>query len=323
VVCATEKWELLILDGATGQQVHRIKMDDWSDFQFVARRMFHPKVLLPALADGKLLVATYGKGPSQKAEGRLRAYDPTSGRILWEVPIPGGPDLAPMVVDGHVLTGGDGLVMAFNLEDGKLLWTADAGHKKDFGGGQVIEGHFIVSCGQDLLSLDPATGKVLWTAKTYAEPSVYGEDGWLLVFANLDGGPFSPSPKTWVMALNAGTGKQVWERKLGSSLMPWVQDGRVYCNAEEKVMARDLATGKLLWTVKCRTEPKLPLVPLGDSLLLVEDYQGQTTLHAMTPDSGQDRWTFTLDGASASGLGIPLERGFILPLPGGQLDLLR
>ncbi|HJW08619.1 MAG TPA: PQQ-binding-like beta-propeller repeat protein [Holophagaceae bacterium] len=324
VVAANESWELLILEAGTGKLLHRIKMDDWKDFQFITRRINHPKVLFPILEEGRLIVGTYGKGASLKAEGRLHAYDPASGKALWDLPIPGGPDFGPVVQDGKVLTGGNGQVLALDPKDGKQLWSVAFGRPKELGAGQVVAGRLLVSCGDQLMAVEAASGTRLWTAKAYADAFVLGEGDHVLAFAEITStGPFSQGTRAWIMALDARTGKQLWERKLGASQVPWIQDGRVYCNADEKLLALDLATGKPVWTLEHHQAPKMPILPVGNALVVADEYQGETLLKALDPATGKAKWTFTLQGGTAGGLTLPVGTGFILPLPGGQIDLLR
>lgn len=319
VLYATAAWELVLLDSDTGRCAHRIKMDEWSNF-ILGAKADHPKVLFPAFEGGRLLLATFGKGPSGKAEGRLHAYDPASGRAVWEVPVAGGADIPPVVDSDRVMVGGEGQVSAFALQDGKALWTSSIGSKDRLVSGQTVEGRFLVGAGHSLVALDAATGRKLWETAAMPGPLLLGEGGRIVLTENR--AAFGGT-KAWIVALDAATGARLWERKLVSSQMPWLQEGRIFCNAEEDLLALDPATGKPIWTFKLPRAPRYPLLPMGDLLLAANEFEGQTFIRALDTANGQARWTYTLDGQAGTGMMIPIEQGLLLPLPGGQLDLIQ
>lgn len=61
------------------------------------------------------------------ATGQLVALDVATGEIVWDVAEPKGSLAGATVVNDLVFTGGlDGLVRAYNVEDGSLLWTYQA-----------------------------------------------------------------------------------------------------------------------------------------------------------------------------------------------------
>ena len=55
------------------------------------------------------------------SDGRLYAFDGTTGKILWRA-VPGA-GYAPAVANGVVYTSTDGGLMAFNVKTGRLLWS--------------------------------------------------------------------------------------------------------------------------------------------------------------------------------------------------------
>ena len=93
-----------------------------------------------AVADGKIFapvfnMASYYSGGSMEdgsvdiagATGQLVCLDVVTGEILWDVAEPKGSLAGATVVNDVVFTGGlDGVVRAYNVEDGSLLWTYQA-----------------------------------------------------------------------------------------------------------------------------------------------------------------------------------------------------
>lgn len=58
-----------------------------------------------------------------KATGELVALDGATGKVLWDTEIPSGPLAGATIVNDLVFTGTlDGLVRAYNLKDGSLVW---------------------------------------------------------------------------------------------------------------------------------------------------------------------------------------------------------
>ncbi len=109
-----------------------------------------------AVADGKVFAPVFNMAsvysgsemdPSSfdisAATGQLVALDVATGEILWDIEEPTGSLAGATVVNDVVFTGGlDGVVRAYNVEDGSLLWTyqATAGLNAPF----TVSGDYLV-----------------------------------------------------------------------------------------------------------------------------------------------------------------------------------
>ncbi len=109
-----------------------------------------------------------------------------------------------------------------------------------------------------------------------------------------------------VVALNAGTGVKLWERKIGAPIhsAPTVADGRVFAtNTDGQVVCLAVADGGVLWTfngspqqsaaVLSNTRPAVA----GDQVI-IPFTSGE--LVALKVDSGQPVWTENVNGAKAT-----------------------
>src|SRR5690606_21459529 len=109
-----------------------------------------------AVADGKIFAPVFNMASVysgsemdsssfdiSKATGQLVALDLVTGEILWDVEEPTGSLAGATVVNDVVFTGGlDGVVRAYSVEDGSLLWTyqATAGLNAPF----TVSGDYLV-----------------------------------------------------------------------------------------------------------------------------------------------------------------------------------
>ena len=124
----------------------------------------------PAFASGRI----YAQG----ALGTLNCLDASSGRVIWsrDVRADAGAALplwafcnSPLVVEGRVIVfaGGEGKkgLLAYSIDGGAPLWTADAGkvsyaspQELDFG----TERQVVIFTNEGVFSVDPATGQSRW-----------------------------------------------------------------------------------------------------------------------------------------------------------------
>ena len=130
-------------------------------------------------------------------------------------------------------------------------------------------------------------------------------------------------PKEWIVALDLKTGNKAWDLKVGQSLIPWVQSGKVYGNAEEALIALDLLTGKTLWTQKLAEAPRLPLALSGDSLYAVVGSGKETHLKALKAADGSIAWETSCPDPEPFGMLLPTEQGFLFPKADRSLALLK
>lgn len=96
-----------------------------------------------------------------------------------------------------------------------------------------------------------------------------------------------------VMAIDASTGKVVWEerdKKRRISGGPGVGEGKVYVGTSEaQVLARDAATGKKVWVADVSSEV---LAPPRAANGIVAVRTGDGKLYALNAETGVEKWVF-------------------------------
>jgi hypothetical protein len=133
----------------------------------------------------------------------------------------------------------------WSIEDAELISSAA------YSDGLVFADLFRVTQPGGLAAIDPATGSIRWLHETFRHPSASGPaaaDG-VVVFGDSAG---------LVLALDAGTGRELWEVQLSMPLAgpPVIADGRVYLaeagrnedvfQRDYRLSAHDLRTGAFL-----------------------------------------------------------------------------
>ena len=285
------------LDAATGERIWRFAYGTGyrDDFGFDEG----PRGT-PAVSGGR--VYTFG------AEGVLHALDLTTGKRLWRVDTHSkfgvrkgffGAVASPLVEGGAVYLNvggpnGAGLV-AFDVRDGKVLWTAtndDAGYSSPIAA--TIDGVRSILCftRAGLVAADPASGRIrfqfAWRSRTNASvnaavPVVAGN----LIF-------LSASYNTGAVLLRV-TGNNVeklWssDEALSSHYASSVQkDGYVFGfhgrqEFGQSLRCIELKTGKVQWSVDGFGAGTVTLV--GDRLLIVRE-DGEGVLAAASPKAYQ------------------------------------
>lgn len=188
-------------------------------------------------------------------DGKKRA------REIWKYPTEGSV-LAGLIYDDGVIycCGLDGCVYALNAKNGKLIWFKDLGGTDNdgFTYSPVITKNNTLIVGTDKgviysLSLEEGSqGNVLWSYTTPNNGSVnthltYYDDGG-------DGVVFYGSYNTYYYALNARTGKFMWDFYTTTIYCetPTAYDGYVYIPSGEGILyCIDINTGKTKWKFEC------------------------------------------------------------------------
>ncbi len=225
--------------------------------------------------------------------------------IAWKEPLPGESWSSPIVwADRVVLTtateGGTSCrVLALDRKSGKILWDKEVfqqvprrkeGRNSYATPTPATDGERVYTCFGDgsFAALDFA-GNVLWTNRNYP---FYGQHGLatspilhngLLIMArdgSSDGedkklGWQTPWDQSYVMALDAKTGKERWKSKRGLSRIShgvpciWEQGGKaqVVTEAGDVVQGFDLKTGERIWSSVVTGEGKVPSAVLGEGLV--------------------------------------------------------
>lgn len=318
VVYVTKDFELVIVNATNGKPLPAIQLGKFDRF-ILSAKQYHPRVLFPILEGGKLVIATYGKGPDGGAGGQISAVDAVAGKLLWQLPLPGGTDLNPIFFAGKVLVSGAGRVMALDLQDGKETWTFRMDSTDPVDGGSLFDGRLHVICGGRLYGVDARNGAKLWSVRYKGGVFLQGE-GDRLIHTEVRGALFQ---KEWVVALDAKTGQKVWDLKVGDTRIPWIQNGKVFCNAEEELKTIDSASGKLLWSLRLSSYPKLPLIPTPEALYAVSSINGLSWIHAVDPKDGKVLWSHSVSEETSFGLLMVDDKGIVFPGKRGLLVSMR
>jgi len=314
VFYVTKEGQGVLLDAGTGKQRRVVALDTYNEF-LISNRSGHSRILPPTVAEGRLIVATFGKGKiSGKAEGKVQSFDLSTGEKIWELNIPGGPDLMPVVHGARIIVGGSGRVSALDASTGKVIWSGavgktDGSSELDFG---FLEGdRLIVICEEVRIALDAATGKEIWREKVQnnGTSTLVGEGDRIL---HLESRGFFVA-STWLVALDAASGKVAWELKTDKTQFPWVENGGVFCNHSNELLRLDLQNGKTIWNQRLPRQPNNPLLSSDAVFYVVHDETKesrqdfeieQCVLKALDPMNGQLLWRYIL--------ATPYVRGFIL-----------
>ncbi len=207
--------------------------------------------LVPAAADGRVYAAA--------RSGLVRAFDATSGKIVWSVEtdalLAGGPGVG----DGLVLLGtSTAEVIALNGENGEQRWRTKVSSEV-LSVPATAEGLVVVHCSDgQVFALDSADGKIKWTYQRnlplltlhgVGSPvisngaAIVGFAGGKLVSLDLTDG----SPR-WESTITLPRGRTELERMADLDSRPVVRDGVIYVAVfQGDVAAVAEENGHVLW----------------------------------------------------------------------------
>jgi outer membrane protein assembly factor BamB len=257
-----------------------------------------------------------------------RSEDGKAENVAWRVPVPGVGHSSPIVWGEKVFltaTSPDGSacrVLCFNRADGKLAWDREVFKQEPkrkearntyatptpVTDGQRVYA-FFGSGGAAAVTLD---GEVAWTNTDYpfysrhgfgASPVLYKDmvimpyDGSTPTFSHIEEervGWQKPWDKSFILALDAKTGKERWKAGRGMSriahVTPKVADvnGKLLLisAAGDVVQAHDPDTGELLWTAPSKGEGVVPSVVVGEGLAFTSSGFEKTTIRAVRLGGG-------------------------------------
>ncbi|TKX74224.1 pyrrolo-quinoline quinone [Halorubrum sp. GN11_10-6_MGM] len=229
-----------------------------------------------------------------------------SGQLFWKYPTSSKIQSSPTVVNGTLFVGStDGTVYALEAETGRERWQFTTDDTVVSSPTVVDKTVFVGSDDGNVYALNAASGERQWHFETgesvQSSPTVADQT----VFVKSNDGI--------VYALNATSGESQWRYKTtGSSPQsPVVVDGTLYIgtgttgssHSTGSVTALDISTGQVQW----RFEPFE--FPCGHSSLTVSNYtlfvgtwilhadkSKQGYVHALEPDTGDERWRVGLNG---------------------------
>jgi len=262
------------------------------------------------------------RGPDHQGVSSERglplAWNSTSN-VLWKASIPGESWSSPIVWKDRVFlttateNGESCRVLALNAKDGRIVWDKEVfkqtprrkeGRNSYATPTPSTDGKRVYACFGDgsFAALD-FSGKIVWTNRDFPFYSQHGlgtsailHDG-ILVMArdgSSDGedkkiGWQKPCDKSYVLALDAATGKLLWKTGRGLSRIShgvptlYTDHGKtqVVSEAGDVVQGFDLKTGERLWSSEVLGEGKVPSTIVGDGLAFTSGgWGGKETIKA-------------------------------------------
>jgi outer membrane protein assembly factor BamB len=220
----------------------------------------------PAVADGRVFVTDFVKSAGMKGRERVLCLEERSGKVLWtrewnadygSMSYPNGPRATPTVDGDRVyVVGASGILLCLDARTGNVVWRKD--YARDYG-----------------------TQIPTWGIAS--APLVDGER--LIVIA---GG----QPDAKVMALDKGTGREIWRALPSDSEPGYAQPviveaagaRRLIIWHPQAVASLDPATGRVHWQQPFSINMGMTLatpVASGDRLLVSSFFNGSMLLDSM------------------------------------------
>ncbi len=227
----------------------------------------------------------------------LRALNAATGEERWEAAVPGG--TSAVVDDALLVIGtGDGDLLGLDPTTGAERWrfqlsTTGAAHNPALADGIAYAG----SEDSGFFAVDAVTGTLLWRGDTGDDVTATAvvADGVAYVGGTPD------SAEGHLYAFDATTGALRW--KLDQPLFsPTVRDGIGYAGSGTGVVVSfDTATGTARWQTQLGGIVR-NVVIAGDVLYTLSD--GNNAVYALDAATGDQLWTFPVDGGIESGIAV-------------------
>lgn len=203
-----------------------------------------------------------GRGNSL-AEGVAKTVLPEKPEIIWKVTVEKGAfDATPVIDDGIVYLGDmDGQIYAWNLADGKEIWSRK--FETGFIASPAVRGGllYIGDIDGKFYALDRKTGEPKWTFDAEAEID-NGANFWNdnVLFGSQDANLY---------CLNAESGKLVWKFTIADQIrcMPTIVNDRSFvAGCDSTLHIIDLTTGKEAAAVPIESPTGVTPAVLGDNV---------------------------------------------------------
>lgn len=207
----------------------------------------------------------------------------TGENVRWKTPLPGPGMSSPIVANGRVFVtqsldaeGHQRALMCFDRKDGKILWqrvteypeteSTYEGEKHYASASPVTDGTRVVcSFGSAGMVCYDFAGKELWRKDLGKMAHLWGTAASPILYGDLAIFNFGPGERTFLVALEKRTGKEVWRveepgGKFGHTQPEWLGSWATPVVLKlpdhheliqmwpDAVKAYDPKTGKLLWT---------------------------------------------------------------------------
>jgi len=244
----------------------------------------------------QIVVGSYGysvvPGPVSGFYHYITAFELPSGTVAWRHRVASDFDhwgYVPAVQDGVLYVGGASAMHAFDATTGEKIWVRYLHERSNFNM-TTVDGDIVYASTYDtetVYAFDAATGRIVWKKTPFGcclTGPVSVKDGLAYV---LNGA---------LHVYDAQTGSQVFRTgRNGYYETPVVNDGVVYIQTANNVVARSASTGALLWS-----SPTMPgnvvssLTPAVDGAIVVVG----TVRFLIAFDAATGARLWTIDGGT-------------------------
>lgn len=231
-------------------------------------------------------------------DGRVRCFDINTGKLRWTAATGAAVRGAPAIYAGRAYAGSDdGYIYAFSLTDGSLVWRFRTGNKVQ-ASLLVADGTvFVGSLDGHFYAIDAEQGTERWDFT--AQGRVFGG-------AALGGGRLIFGDDAgYVYGVEASSGRAAWTRQLGATASGVVEsptlderNGWVYVGSlNHYLYCLDAASGRDHRPARDLGAPVYSSVALGENVVVASSRMGLFCLERQT---GVLKWTYEVSGDMAS-----------------------
>lgn len=204
----------------------------------------------------------YSRGQLYATGGynEILALNPVGGQTIWRVPLPAPARAAPTIMDDRVfVTTLDNRITALSSIDGALLWEF-AGISETAGligaASPAADREVVVPAfsSGEIFALRVENGSVAWadslsSLKRFAGRSALSDIRGLPVIDK--GIVFAVSFSGRTAAIDARTGRRIWQREIGGPETPWIAGNHLFLlTSESELVALGRESGAIRWVVK-------------------------------------------------------------------------
>lgn len=250
-------------------------------------------------------------------DGVLYAIDAATGEKRWTYQTGSSIKASPAVSDGVAYFGdGDGVFHAVDINTQKRIWQFTTEGEIISSANLVANAVLFGSYDGFLYCLNRQNGALHWKFET--EGYVHGTPGVWTQIAN-DSGETTDSAiltgcDSYLRVINIKDGTQTRQVELGAYVgaSPAISKNKVYCGTYgTEILAVALDTGEISWRYQHpkRRFPFFASAALTENILIIG---GRDKLvHALTPATGETRWTYTAKSRIESSAVIVGTRAFL------------
>lgn len=236
-------------------------------------------------------------------DGRVYAFDASSGRRLWRTSAMGSRFFGAAISHHTLFAVTNGVLYAFATKTGDLLWRTSISRR--MGGAPttplVLGTTVYVIDAEPLTAVNATTGAVRWRAPA-------GQSAFLSVPAAANGLIYVGVDQS-LAAFDASTGALRWSGATGDVVWstPTISGGSAYVgSSDHNVYAFDATSGTLRWSAPTADRVYASAPVAAGGMVYVGSLDGR--VHALDAASGAARWTFTtgraLTGSAAIANGV-------------------